>query len=102
MRGGQREQCGDESCWKLPPIDQPPQAGALSNSSHSSLQHELEAGATQVARSSHWGHVLARPFLKATMSFHDELDLLDLSQNEAEQQADEAGLTGFDRRQFIF
>ena len=36
------------------------------------------------------------------MSFHDELDLLDLEQNEAERQADEAGLSGFDRRQFIF
>src|SRR6266576_1531822 len=36
------------------------------------------------------------------MSFHDELDLLDLEQNEAELQADDAGLTGIDRRQFVF
>ena len=36
------------------------------------------------------------------MSYHDELDLLDLEQNEAERLADEAGLTGIDRRQFVF
>jgi Asp-tRNA(Asn)/Glu-tRNA(Gln) amidotransferase A subunit family amidase len=36
------------------------------------------------------------------MSFHDELDLLDLEQNEAERIADEAGLDGVDRRQFVF
>src|SRR5881275_1425623 len=36
------------------------------------------------------------------MSHYDELDLLDLEQNEAERQADEAGLTGIDRRQFVF
>ena len=36
------------------------------------------------------------------MSLHDELDLLDLEQTEAELQADEAGLTGIDRRQFVF
>jgi hypothetical protein len=36
------------------------------------------------------------------MSCYDELDLLDLEQNEAESLADEAGLTGMDRRQFVF
>src|ERR1041385_8805539 len=36
------------------------------------------------------------------MSFHDELDLLDQAQTEAEQSADEAGLTGMDRRHFVF
>src|SRR4051812_35171416 len=36
------------------------------------------------------------------MSFHDELDLLDIEQNEAERLADEAGLSGIDRRRFVF
>lgn len=36
------------------------------------------------------------------MSFFDELDLLDQAQIDAEQSADEAGLTGIDRRQFVF
>src|SRR5947209_1422480 len=36
------------------------------------------------------------------MSMHDELDLLDLEQNEAERLADEAGLSGIDRRRFVF
>lgn len=36
------------------------------------------------------------------MSVHDELDLLDEAQDDAELQADEAGMTGIDRRQFVF
>src|SRR3954470_22216461 len=36
------------------------------------------------------------------MTFHDDLDLLDLEQNEAERLADAAGLTGIDRRRFVF
>src|SRR3954470_18536032 len=36
------------------------------------------------------------------MTFHDDLDLLDLEQNEAERLADAAGLTGMDRRRFVF
>jgi Asp-tRNA(Asn)/Glu-tRNA(Gln) amidotransferase A subunit family amidase len=36
------------------------------------------------------------------MNFHDELDLLDEEQSVAETAADEAGLTGLDRRQFVF
>jgi len=36
------------------------------------------------------------------MSFHNEWDLLDQEQNDAELLADEAGLTGIDRRQFVY
>src|SRR5688572_30613324 len=36
------------------------------------------------------------------MTFHDELDLLDQEQADAEAAADEAGLAGVDRRQFVF
>ena len=36
------------------------------------------------------------------MTFHDELDLLDGEQADAEAAADEAGLAGVDRRQFVF
>src|SRR4051812_14994964 len=36
------------------------------------------------------------------MTFHDDLDLLDLEQNEAERLADAAGLSGIDRRRFVF
>src|SRR5687767_4283305 len=36
------------------------------------------------------------------MTFHDELDLLDEEQDAAEAAADEAGLAGVDRRQFVF
>jgi Asp-tRNA(Asn)/Glu-tRNA(Gln) amidotransferase A subunit family amidase len=36
------------------------------------------------------------------MNFHDEIDLLDEEQNAAEAAADEAGLDGLDRRQFVF
>jgi hypothetical protein len=36
------------------------------------------------------------------MTFHDELDLLDQEQNEVEAVADQAGLVGLDRRQFVF
>jgi Asp-tRNA(Asn)/Glu-tRNA(Gln) amidotransferase A subunit family amidase len=36
------------------------------------------------------------------MTFHDELDLLDEEQTALEQIADEAGLSGLDRRQFVF
>jgi Asp-tRNA(Asn)/Glu-tRNA(Gln) amidotransferase A subunit family amidase len=36
------------------------------------------------------------------MTFHDELDLLDQEQDELEAVADSVGLTGLDRRQFVF
>jgi Asp-tRNA(Asn)/Glu-tRNA(Gln) amidotransferase A subunit family amidase len=36
------------------------------------------------------------------MNFHDELDLLDEEQTALEAIADEAGLSGLDRRQFVF
>lgn len=36
------------------------------------------------------------------MSYHDELDLLDQAQADAEQTADEMGLHGLDRRSFVF
>jgi Asp-tRNA(Asn)/Glu-tRNA(Gln) amidotransferase A subunit family amidase len=36
------------------------------------------------------------------MTLHDELDLLDQEQNEAEATADELGLVGLDRRHFVF
>lgn len=36
------------------------------------------------------------------MTFHDELDLLEQEQDDAEAAADAAGLVGVDRRQFVF
>src|SRR3954463_6966331 len=36
------------------------------------------------------------------MTYHDELDLLDEEQNALEAIADDAGLLGLDRRQFVF
>jgi Asp-tRNA(Asn)/Glu-tRNA(Gln) amidotransferase A subunit family amidase len=43
------------------------------------------------------------PFQESNiMTFHDELDLLDQHQNDAEIEADESGLTGIDRRSFVF
>src|SRR4051812_35095756 len=36
------------------------------------------------------------------MTYHDEIDLLDEEQNALEAIADDAGLSGLDRRQFVF
>src|ERR1051325_4008207 len=72
----------------------PSRAGGLRGRSQGPFHSTSGHLARRVARSS-----VLRETLMSMHGYHDELDLLDQAQNEAEQQADDAGLTGFDRRQ---
>src|SRR5205085_1788656 len=57
------------------------------------------SGGSQANDAPSWGGFSTRI---AQMHFHDELDLLDEEQTAIEAVADEAGLSGLDRRQFVF